>query len=604
MSWKTCSHCFLTLIALNYLLLTLPLKAQSPSNHQSLDDISYQIDQIDRLASSQPDSAFNLIQALYDVVEDRRSLVFAEILVSQGNIYFQLADYDQAIPYFSQALSIRKNHRYWEGVGNVLLNLGNVYYYLDQNDRAIKSVREAMVYYQMSKTDPLIVQEALNSLGVYYNEVGQLDSAQRYYQWCLELISLGNGTGRDSATVISNMGVLHENVGETEKALELYHKAATIERQDNNHADLAWTLHHIGIIHLESHQMDTAKVYLDQALSMARTSEQLVTEVEILQSLFYWYNEMGNLDSSTYYFDRYIDRKDKLVNIQVAKNLKYSMARIELERLNSAVTLGNERAARALAESESRQFLIILLVGALLSLCLVILFGFRFYQQKRYINQMELDVKEKQLAEWQSRAEMESLKAMLDGQERERNRIARDLHDRVGNLLATLKLSLSREGQEGKLPQVDLVDQTVKEVHNIAQDLSGDLVENYGLSLAIRELKQKVEHSAGVEMELYLDEQTDECPTTTSVELYRIIQELTANTLKHAGASKISLQTNRINGSLNLIYEDNGKGFDQEKVKEGMGTRNIKSRVEWLKATYHLDSQPGRGTIVILDLDV
>ncbi|UTW61816.1 tetratricopeptide repeat protein [bacterium SCSIO 12741] len=412
------------------------------------------------------------------------------------------------------------------------------------------------------------------------------------------------GTALDSVDVLSNLGAVYESQADWEEALRYYHMARTIEEQENRLSGLAWTYHHLGMSFMGLKQLDSAKYYLDRAHQLAVNSQHLVTEVEVLESLTYWFSKSGIADSTEWYLARHNERKDELYANQMAENLQTSLEKYDLERLKSAVVLEKERVGRARAESENRRFLIIILIGALLAVCTMLVLGFRFHQQKRYINQMELNVKEQQLVEMEAKADLESLKAMLQGQEKERNRIARDLHDRVGNLLATLKLSLTKNKEEENTPHVDLVNQTVKEVHNIAQDLSGDLIENYGLILALKELKQKVERSTGLEMHLYLDERTDDCNKASSLEIYRILQELTANTLKHAEATQISLQTLRIENSLNLIYEDNGKGFDPGQIKEGMGSRNIRSRIDLLKCTYQVDSQPGRGTIVILDVHV
>ncbi|UTW61815.1 hypothetical protein KFE98_17650 [bacterium SCSIO 12741] len=90
-------------------------------------------------------------------------------------------------------MEIRKIHKDWTGMGNVHLNLGNAYYYLNQTERAIHSCHDALRYYQMTETSPLISKDALNSLGVIYYEIDELDSAKYYYGQCLKQINEGGG---------------------------------------------------------------------------------------------------------------------------------------------------------------------------------------------------------------------------------------------------------------------------------------------------------------------------------------------------------------------------------------------------------------------------
>ena len=168
--------------------------------------------------------------------------------------------------------------------------------------------------------------------------------------------------------------------------------------------------------------------------------------------------------------------------------------------------------------------------------------------------------------------------------------------------MAALKLSLRRPTNKIAEEDLQIVDQAVQEVRDISHNLSGGLLEKYGLNDAIEQLRKTVERSGGIKFNVYLHSSIAKLGQNITLELYRVVQELVNNTLKHANASEISIQTNKNEGAFNLIYEDNGDGFDPKKVRSGIGLENIKSRIYNIDGTIHWDAEKGRGTIVIIEL--
>jgi signal transduction histidine kinase len=201
-----------------------------------------------------------------------------------------------------------------------------------------------------------------------------------------------------------------------------------------------------------------------------------------------------------------------------------------------------------------------------------------------------------------SNQESEIYASILEGQERERERIAQDLHDRLGGTLAALKLSLRKPQYKIEEGDLSIIDNAVNEVRSIAHNLSTGLVHKYGLNEAVNQLFRTLENSKGIKFSLYLHPDIGTLGQTMGIELYRIVQELVSNTLKHSKADEVSLQTNFTEGIFNLIYEDNGVGFDPKELKGGIGLENVKGRAERIGGELNIDAAKGRGSIFIVEL--
>ncbi|HEY5825538.1 MAG TPA: ATP-binding protein, partial [Cyclobacteriaceae bacterium] len=189
----------------------------------------------------------------------------------------------------------------------------------------------------------------------------------------------------------------------------------------------------------------------------------------------------------------------------------------------------------------------------------------------------------------------------LEAVEKERNRIAKDLHDGVGTSLLTLKMIVghSVEKQTDKELIEDRFQDTFGELKNIILDLSPPGLDRYGLLTGIQVYVDKIKHTLPVKIELYTfgEEINDK---KTSPLLFRIIQELLSNSIKHSKASLIKIQINSFKDLISIIFEDNGQGFDINQ-KQGVGLGSIKFRIESLKGTYNIQSSP-HGSAFTIDI--
>ena len=257
----------------------------------------------------------------------------------------------------------------------------------------------------------------------------------------------------------------------------------------------------------------------------------------------------------------------------------------------------NELAELSLKQKRSENLLLILLV--------VIIIGAAIFTYYRYKSKQKaaLDATIIQHNE-------KKIKAVLEAQESERRRIARELHDGVGQKLAGLKLNwsgmVSKEAEsssEAFETLSSLIDETASEVRNISHQMLPKELEQFGLVSAIEGLIDKSFGKTG--MQVAFDHYGIKSRFSYSIELaiYRILQELIANILKHANANEVMIELLKRRDSVVLIVEDNGVGFDFHSKKDhGIGLMNIESRVESVNGTINYDTEINKGTVVSVNI--
>jgi len=228
-------------------------------------------------------------------------------------------------------------------------------------------------------------------------------------------------------------------------------------------------------------------------------------------------------------------------------------------------------------------------------------------QRKRLENEMRQE---------QVKRQNDINKAMIYAQEQERGRIAEDLHDELGHNLSVLKMNLSvLQSKANELdPSIqkvlensaELLDQTTMEVRNISRNLTPNLLFDFGLVAAIRNLVKRVIEGKGLQVEfITLNTDDQELAQTIEISVYRIVQELLNNTLKYAEAEEVNIQLTLQDDNLVLMYEDDGKGFDVAAVRaqnKGLGLKNMEARARLIAASLNIDSQPGHGSTFILEV--
>ena len=323
----------------------------------------------------------------------------------------------------------------------------------------------------------------------------------------------------------------------------------------------------------------------EQELALMKVSEQKHTQEMENMSL----NEKNHLQKIRVMF---LEAEKK------EQDLKLSRTKAE----QNAVELKSSQQA-LLYKSKINNYYI-LLAGAFFLSALILFYA--FWQRSQKLKQREI-LHLSDISQMKQKNKISNLTSMLEGQETERARLARDLHDGLGGLLSRTKMELSMisqnsvtEIQENKIAgSMEKIDLAVEELRRIAHNLMPEILLKYGLKEALQEYASRMS-TQNLEVSCEFINFNTHLTEERQVLIYRIIQELVNNAVKHAEAKQIFIQISEDNNLVSVTLEDDGKGFDTQKInaKKSAGIQNIKSRLAFLKGEMHLNSTIGIGTTV------
>lgn len=243
-------------------------------------------------------------------------------------------------------------------------------------------------------------------------------------------------------------------------------------------------------------------------------------------------------------------------------------------------------------------FSMVVLAGA-------VLFFFTAYQKRLLKKELEINL-------IKSNQQEEILKTTILSQEKERKRIAQDLHDEVGAMLSVVKLNVAMferktNDEKSKLLAAETksyLDDIILQVRRISRSLMPPSLERLGLNAAIEELVDWINKTGEIHVCYRNNSQSIRLENEKELAVFRIVQELLNNAIKHSEASRIEVLIRNSMKMLVVIVHDNGKGFkNDELTKTGLGLQNLKSRTQILNAKYKIKSAPGKGTNAILCLN-
>lgn len=287
------------------------------------------------------------------------------------------------------------------------------------------------------------------------------------------------------------------------------------------------------------------------------------------------------------------------------KEQQLRLAKLETQQKNNDIN--SYKKLLAFKEKINTYYIVFIFIFIVLILLLLYAYKQRVksIKQRDELHALALE-KEKQ------NSKISTLTALLEGQEQERGRLARDLHDGLGGLLSGTKLQLSyldphhsETIEEGISKSIDQIDGAVEELRRVAHNLMPDLLMKYGLEVAIQEFASRISNN-GLDIHTEFIGYTNSISQEKQLILYRIIQELVNNAIKHASPSEIIIQISEEEKVLNLTVEDNGKGFDRTDLdmRKTAGFHNIELRVQFLKGTMNITSELNIGTSIELQIPI
>lgn len=403
------------------------------------------------------------------------------------------------------------------------------------------------------------------------------------------------------------------NIGSSWKVLKVYDSALAYTKrglpyllQVDDSLNVSYNYNNQAEAYKFLNRYGQALAYYQKADGMLPAANRMKSRVALYDNLIDLYEQIGEFELAYSYAKQ---RK------ALTDSIDDSAQNLAIEEYRTKYETAEKEKQLLVVEQQKRQnrnLAIALAVG----LGIIILIGFlllKSAKRKRQLaeqeKKIEIQEKEKILKE----QELHAIDAMIAGQEKERQRIASDLHDNVGGTLSAAKMqfehlkSLQKEvGDRSHLFEAitNLLNSAYREIRGMAHTKNSGVMARDGLLPAVEKLAGNISSTQGLQVEVIGFGLTTQLESTLEINIFRMIQELLTNVIKHAAATEAVVSITQHEDSLNIMVEDNGKGFDTLTLNRdtGMGLGSIERRVEYMEGSMEVDSSPGNGTNISIDI--
>ncbi|MCP9199033.1 sensor histidine kinase [Gramella sp. GC03-9] len=458
--------------------------------------------------------------------------------------------------------------------------------------------------YAREKNDPAMLAKAYMQLGTIFINTDVQRTIQYYKQAKRE--NLKTGDSLMNAKIHHNLGVAFGEMTPEKDSAMYHYEIALKEYKKRGLTDfISYIYNNKASIFKQIREYDSAIAYYKKAEAIASKEFEKENKRLLYNHMANAYELKGDFENAYKYLDLEKKYQDSIQQSEQNKAMLDIQTKYEVEKKeNENLRLKQNR---------------IWLLGALATLLLILLVALLAYKNirsKKKIIEKEVEVQKQKLENLLKQQELAGIDAMIEGQEKERQRIANDLHDNLGSLLATLKLHFQnmkvrkdrlKEEEDRLIHQTDmLLEEAYQEVRNIAHTKNAGVHAQEGLLPAVKNFASKVSASNKLIIEVEDNGMDERLENSLEILIFRIIQELITNVIKHAEASEASISITHHGDEISIMIEDNGKGFEPAnlKPKEGMGIYSIQKRVEHRGGTVDVESIPGKGTSVIINMPV
>ncbi|RCH55525.1 hypothetical protein DJ568_06430 [Mucilaginibacter hurinus] len=520
-------------------------------------------------------------------------------LSNLGVIYKHLGKLDRAIQYMMEALHIYSELGDEAKEATLLNNIGK--FYLDSNKPA-----DAKKYLFHSAAlakklgQKMLEGNALGNIMAYYIQTRQYDETIKLGYKEIKFYKEINDLSEE-ATIYNTMGVAFQKKKEYAKALEFNKKSLAIRKELKDEMGIGSCYKNMAQIYIEEEKYPEAKDHLDKAIALFKklNAKNYLQEAYNLAAVL---NEGQNTykDALTY-MQQSQKLKDSLFTRKTADQMNELQVKYETSKREQRIKLLREQAKVQQLKINERNTTIAIIGGLFI---IALAFGALFYNRYKLKQDARLQaevIRQQDIA----------AKGIIEAEERERKRIASDLHDGVGQLFSAVKMNMAglfermefSSAREQTLAEktLALVDESCVEVRGIAHQMMPNVLLKMGLVSAVKDFVNKID-AQKLRVAVETAGLNDRLDSDVEIVLYRVIQECVNNVIKHARATMLDIQLVNEDNEIAVTIEDNGRGFDtSDKEKfEGIGLKNITTRIEYLKGTVDISSAPGKGTLVAI----
>lgn len=545
------------------------------------------------------------------------NISYAKSLNNKGNAMMYNSEYYKSLLTFFEALRIFESENNEKGQAGVLGNIGLVYESIGDWDYALYYGKKALSL-KIKISDSTGMANGYGNIGNLYMNKEIPDSAIHYQLLSLEINRLiDNRPGISNA--LGNIGNAFRKKNLPDSAIGFLQEAVKISKNLGNAENNANFLNNLAESFLSKNDLPAAYRYAMQAEAYVPE----ITDKEFLQQhydlMYRYYKATGDKSKSFEYLEKLNVVNDSLFNEKI--NIQNEKLSVEYEynqkKLTDSLAFQSQLSVSEKKATASRNKFIISALLLLLTASLAAIWYSRvkLLKKKNQLVQQNAEMQAQKISELEKEKQLFASQALLRGQEEERSRLSKELHDGLGGLLSGVKHSilnmkenmiLTEENTRAFERSVQMIDNSVKELRRVAHNMMPEALAKFGLADAINDYCKAINASGAVRVIYQNFGDTEKYDKSVETNVYRIIQELINNVIKHAGAAQVLVQTVCNPDRVSITVEDNGNGFDVSTLKDSAGTgwSNIRSRADFLKGTIDIDSQPGKGTSVNIELQV
>jgi len=542
----------------------------------------------------------NLAQTLLSIAtcQGQKGIVLAQ----NGQFKDAIAAYLEAMKAWKESDDPKKN----EAIATYCANISTVYYDLKETDKALE-YDEAGIPYRLADGNEELLAIAYIYVADDLVTLDRVDSAQVYLDKAAPLVRKLGKPGLNS-NYYSKQGYVYRKLHRYPAAVEDYNKALAASRALGSPFKLCSQTRALAECHIEMKQYDVARKELSDALAIS-TDKGILKEKQLILRDLMKVEENTHHEAQAYVYLKQADTiGDSLKNIESKTAIAGIEAKYQAaEKEKEIGRLQGEKQLQSLS-IRHQSTLNYVLFGSIGFLLLLGLLLYRNYRQKQQLQQQTIGQLEKD-------KQLMTVNAMLRGQEEERSRLAKDLHDGLGGMLSGVKYSLSNIRENLIVTpdniavyerSLDMIDSSIRELRRVAHNMMPEMLMRFGLDEALRDYCQSVTSTRLLTVKYQSFGFGSRLDSQAEIIVYRIVQELLNNILKHAGATEVLVQLVREDSRLNVLVEDNGRGFDTSVLEnnKGAGWTNIRSRVEYLKGKIDVHSEAGKGTSVTIEFTI
>ncbi len=520
----------------------------------------------------------------------------AEYYIQYLYNYSYSRSYKKAYEYGIKALKIAEETKNYNQIARANLRLGEVRQNLSDCEGAVNNYEKSIEICKKYNFESVLNQNRWMLSTIY---VGCFEDHEKAFKIQTELIAsfrkLKDSTQLAGALNVTAWGLI-KNIRFKEARVYL-DEAYKIGHKVNAKYFLQYICSNLAKTSMYEKRFNDAKKYIDEGVEIATELKNRDALTTYTSDLAYYYFATQNFRKA---FETEF-QESKIFGDARAKEVMNSMANFEIK-------YQTEKKEKMILEQQlqisTQRNWILGIIGASL---IILLGGLLFYTNRQAKQKAQFDAEKLKL-------QTEKTSAIVEAEEKERIRLAKELHDGVGPMLSLAKFQLETAISQTKFNSIEqeslfqntntMIDDAAREIRTVSHDLMPNALLMQGLVSAVRDFVNRLSLTGKVKVSLDVANLDERLPQLTETVLYRVLQELVGNIIKHSGATHVQIQLIRNENELTMMIEDDGKGFDTTQISnfKGIGLKNIISRVDFLNGKVNFDSSPKNGTTVIVEI--